>query len=138
MTDHPIQGLMSTALSNIKDMVDVNTIIGDPITTPDGTVILPVSKVCFGFASGGSDYPSKNTTQPPATLPFGGGSGAGVTITPIAFLVVSEGNVKLMQISDNATAVDKIVGLVPDLIDKISSKFKKDKDAKEEADSVTI
>ncbi|MDP4153072.1 MAG: GerW family sporulation protein [Bacillota bacterium] len=129
MADHPILGLMSTALAKIKEMVDVNTIIGDPITTPDGTVILPVSKVCFGFASGGSDYPPKNGMQPSPNPAFGGGSGAGISITPIAFLVCTDGNVKLIQIADNSTTVDRIVCMVPELVDKISSKFKKKNDS---------
>lgn len=120
MADHPIQGLMSTAMSNIKDMVDVNTIIGDAITSPDGTVIIPVSKVTFGFVSGGSDYPK----QPSHSEAFGGGSGAGITITPIAFLIVGGGNVKLLQISENAGIVDKIVEMVPDVVDKITDSFK--------------
>ncbi len=120
MSEHPIQGLMSTAMSNIKDMVDVNTIIGDAITAPDGTVIIPVSKVTFGFVSGGSDYPK----QPANSEAFGGGSGAGITITPIAFLIVGGNNVKLLQITENAGIVDRIVEMVPDLVDKIKDGFK--------------
>jgi sporulation protein YtfJ len=123
MADHPILGLLSTSMHSIKEMVDVNTIIGDAINTPDGTVIIPVSKVSFGFASGGSDFSGK-PGQSSESHPFGGGSGAGVSITPIAFLIVSGSNIRLMQISDHASTVDKIVEMVPDMFDKISSKFK--------------
>lgn len=127
MNEHPISGLMSTTMQNIKEMVDVNTIVGEPITTPDGTVIIPVSKVTFGFASGGSEFCTKNSSQN-SNAPFGGGSGAGISLVPIAFLVVGEGTVKLLQIPGSTSTVDKVVELVPDLVDKISALFKKDKD----------
>lgn len=127
MSEHPIQGLMSTAMQKIREMVDVNTIIGDPISTPDGTTIIPVSKVSFGFASGGSDLPSKNQKDP-----FGGGSGAGISIHPIAFLVVSNGDVKLLQLSeDGGSPAGKAIDMVPGVIDKVSELFsKKDKGGK--------
>ena len=125
MSEHPIQGLMNTALQNIREMVDVNTIIGDQIVTGDGTVIIPISKVTLGFASGGSDFPSKSEKEL-----FGGGSGAGATINPIAFIVVNNGNVKLLQITQNSSAADNAISLVPELIDKISSLFGKDKEKK--------
>lgn len=124
MSEHPIQGLMSTAMQKIREMIDVNTIIGDPITTQDGTTIIPVSKVSFGFASGGSDLPAKVQKDL-----FGGGSGAGITINPIAFLVVCGGDVKLLQLNDGDTgAVGKAVEMVPEVIDKFAELFsKKDK-----------
>ena len=87
MADHPIQGLMTTAMENLKEMIDVNTIIGEPVETPDGGVILTVSKVGFGFAMGGSEFSGSSSSD---ELPFGGGSGGGVSITPIAFLVVNK------------------------------------------------
>lgn len=124
MSDHPINSLMDTTMKKIKEMIDVNTIIGDPITTPDGTTIIPVSKVSYGFASGGSDLPTKRENKDC----FGGGSGAGVTINPVAFLSVSKGNVKLIPIEKYDSAVDRIVGMVPDLFDKVTDMFKKDKD----------
>lgn len=115
--EHPINELMGTTMSKIKEMVDVNTIVGTPITTPDGTTIIPVSKVSFGFASGGSDFQGKN---PQAAANFGGGSGAGVTINPIAFLVVSNGNVRLIPVNVPAgNTVDRIVDMVPELVDKV-------------------
>ncbi|HBG55873.1 MAG TPA: sporulation protein YtfJ, partial [Ruminococcaceae bacterium] len=95
MADHPIEGMMDTTLEKIKQMVDVNSVIGDPIVTPDGITIIPISKVNYGFASGGSDLPVK--TQPEKEF-FGGGTGAGVTITPIAFLTISGGSVKLLRV----------------------------------------
>lgn len=128
MTDHPINGLMETTMQKIKEMVDVNTIVGDPITSPDGTVIIPVSKVSYGFASGGSDFPTKKETKDC----FGGGSGAGVTITPVAFLTVFQGNVKLVPLDKYDGAADRVVGMVPDLVDKVTSLFKKDKKQKTE------
>ena len=126
---HPIQGVMETAMRNIKEMVDVNTIVGDPISTPDGSVIIPVSKVGFGFASGGSDFTTKQTTSIEKPC-FGGGSGAGITITPIAFLIVtSQGSISMLPIDQpQMSAVDKAIDMLPDMIDKIKEMFsKKDK-----------
>ena len=123
---HPIEGLMVTAMNSIQDMIDVNTIIGEPIETSNNIIIIPISKVSFGFASGGSDLPSKN----PKDL-FGGGSGAGVSIQPLAFMVVYKGEAKLMQMSVNASTPNAVVNLIPDMVDKISGMFGKDKDKKE-------
>ena len=130
--EHPIQGMMGTAMQKIREMIDVNTIIGDPITTPDGTVFIPVSKVSFGFGSGGSDWPNKNTAKDL----FGGGAGAGISINPLAFLVVSNGEVKLLQMSLSSNTADKMVNMVPDVIDKISGLVSgsSKKDAKEKKD----
>lgn len=128
---HPIEGLMNTAMQKIKEMVDVNTIIGDPIHVSDSITIIPVSKVSFGFASGGSDLPSKQ----PKEL-FGGGSGAGVSIDPLAFLVINGDQVQLLQYSAPSGSADRAVSLVPDLIDKVSSLFSKGK--KEEPAQPTV
>ena len=125
MNEHPIQGLMGTTMEKIRDMVDVNTIIGDPIVTPDGTTIIPVSKVSFGFASGGSDIPAKGPKEV-----FGGGSGAGVSIQPLGFLVVHQGDVRLLEMNGPGDSMGKALGLVPDVISKISDLFKKDKEDK--------
>ena len=128
--DHPIQGLMATAMQSIKEMVDVNTIIGDAISTPDGTVIIPVSKVTFGFASGGSDFQSKPGAD---NKLFGGGSGAGITIVPVAFIVVANGDVKLLQISEApSTTTDRLVAMVPDIFDRVKDLFDKNKKKKNE------
>ena len=120
MSEHPIQGLMDVTLEKIKSMVDSNTIIGNPINMVDGTMILPVSKVTFGFASGGSDFPTKTSKEL-----FGGGSGAGVSISPIAFLVVHEGNVRLLQLSDTSNSLDRAIGMMPEMVDKVSDLFSK-------------
>lgn len=122
MSEHPIQGLMDTTLQHIREMVDANTIIGDQITTGDGTVIIPVSKVSVGFASGGSDLPNKAEKEY-----FGGGGGAGASINPIAFIVINGGQVKLLQITQNSTSADNAIGMIPELIDKVAGLFGKDK-----------
>ena len=122
MSDNKVNNLLGGTMDKIKEMIDVNTVIGDAITTPDGTTIIPVSRVNYGFASGGSDIPSKS--QPAAGL-FGGGSGAGITITPIAGLVISGGNVKVIQIEPFTSSVDRIIQSAPDVVDKITSVFKK-------------
>lgn len=124
MSDHPIEGLMTTAMQSIKEMVDVNTIVGDAVQAPDGTVIIPISKVCFGFAAGGGDYGQQSTganadSEGGSKLPFAGGSGAGVSINPVAFMVCGENHVKLLPVDIN-TSVDKILDLMPGLIDKIN------------------
>ncbi len=127
MEMHPLSSIMQTTMENIKQMVDVNTIVGEPITAPDGTMIIPVSKVSFGFASGGSDFEGK--TAPKTN--FGGGGGAGVTINPIAFLVVSSEGVRLIPIGSSGEPVDRVAALVPEMFDKIVSLFSK-KDKKSE------
>ena len=123
MSDHPVNSLMDTSMRKIKEMIDVNSIIGDPITTPDGTVIIPVSKVTYGFASGGSDLPTKKENRDC----FGGGSGAGVTIQPLGFLTITKGTTKFIPIEKYDGAADRIVGMIPEAFDKISSFISKDK-----------
>lgn len=115
-------------MDKIRQMVDVNCVIGDPITTPDGTTIIPISRISYGFASGGSDLPSK--AQPEKGM-FAGGSGAGITINPIAFLVVNQGNVRMLQIEPYVSSVDRIIASAPDMVDKITGLFKKDEDKEE-------
>ncbi len=134
MSDRPINNLMDTTLDKLKQMVDVNTVIGTPITTPDGTTIIPVSKVIYGFASGGSEFNSK---KPDSENLFGGGSGAGVTITPIAFISVSNGEAKLLNISAYSDAQDRAIGSIPEIIDKITALFKKDKKEDDKPEKVT-
>lgn len=125
MAEHPIQGLMGVTMDKIRDMVDSNTIIGAPISVGDGTTIIPVSKVTFGFASGGSDVGAKASKEM-----FGGGSGAGVSITPIAFLVISGGNVRTVQLMEHASALDNAIAALPELVDKLTSLLKKEKSDK--------
>jgi len=112
-------------MTSLESMVDVNTIIGDTVTSPDGTIIVPVSKVCFGFAAGGSEFNSNklNKFSENGNLPFGGGSGAGVNIAPMAFLVVKDGMVKLLTM-DNTGPVDKLVELLPDVVNKVEGVVK--------------
>ena len=113
--EHPIGSLMNITMEKIKEMIDVNTIVGTPITSPDGTLIIPVSKVSYGFASGGSDLPTKKENKDC----FGGGSGAGVTIQPVAFLTVYQGDVRLIPVDGNKSAIDGIVNMIPDVITKV-------------------
>ena len=128
MSEHPIEGLMLTAMNSIKDMVDVNTIIGEPIQASNNTVIIPISKVSFGFAAGGSEFKGETIDeynkkdkdeQIQYRLPFGGGAGAGVSINPIAFLVVQSNVVKLLPV-DHSNTFDKILDYVPDIIEKMN------------------
>lgn len=140
MSEHPIQGLMSAAMENLKEMIDVNTIIGDPVETPDGSVILTVSKVGFGFAAGGSEFAAEsggshsnsggNGGAQQSKLPFGGGSGGGVSITPIAFLIVNSSGVKMLHLDENTHLLEKILDLAPAAVEKVQSML-----AKKESDS---
>ncbi|KOP83733.1 GerW family sporulation protein [Cytobacillus solani] len=128
MSDHPIQGLMTTAMENLKEMIDVNTIIGDPVETPDGSVILTVSKVGFGFAAGGSEFKldsqsSSGGQGQSGGHPFGGGSGGGVSITPIAFLIVNSKEVKMVHLDESTHLYEKILDLAPQAVDKIQQMF---------------
>ena len=121
--EHPIGSLMDTTMEKIKEMIDVNTIIGEPITSPDGTLIIPVSKVSYGFAAGGSDLPTKKENKDC----FGGCSGAGVTIQPVAFLTVYQGDVRLVSVDREEGTADKLVNMIPDVLKKVKGVFKKDK-----------
>ena len=121
--EHPIGRLNDTTMEKIKEMIDVNTIIGEPITSPDGTLIIPVSKVSYGFAAGGSDLPTKKENKDC----FGGGSGAGVTIQPVAFLTVYQGDVRLVSVDREEGTADKLVNMIPDVLKKVKGVFKKDK-----------
>ena len=127
MADHTLHDLMGVTMDKIRELASSNTIIGDPITTPEGTTILPVSKVTFGVASGGSDFAGKNDKDL-----FGGGSGAGVTVAPVAFLVVQNGNVRTIQLSAENNAVERAVSMIPELVDKQSDLLKKQPQKKSE------
>lgn len=126
MSDHPIEGLMKTAMESIKEMVDVNTIVGDPVETPDGTVIIPITRVACGFAAGGGEFEAaaegNHPNQKANTLPFGGGSGAGVSVQPVGFLVVGHNQVRLLPVDGNAM-VDRIIDVAPQLISQVQSMF---------------
>ena len=129
MSEHPIEGLMTTAMNSIQDMIDVNTIIGEPIETSNNIVIIPISKVSFGFATGGADINNKNISK--ENYPFGGGSGAGVTVKPVAFLVVNGNSIKLIPV-DQVNSSDKIVEAIPQVLEMIKSLGKKNKEEKED------
>ena len=115
MEKHPIEGLMDTAMGNIKSMIDVNTVVGTPVSTPDGTLIIPVSTVSFGFGAGGSEFEKKAKTAPVAgdgQAMFGGGCGGGANVKPIAFLVVGNGTIKLLPVTPETSPVNKIIDMV--------------------------
>lgn len=110
MINHPIEGLMQTTMQSIKDMVDVNTIVGDAVETKDGQVIIPISKVSFGFASGGGEY---DTIDGHDSKPFAGGAGAGVSVQPVAFMVVGNNNMKLMPVDQGNNMLNSILDFIP-------------------------
>ncbi|MGL4451861.1 MAG: GerW family sporulation protein [Sarcina sp.] len=120
--NHPIESLMKSTLENLKDMIDVNTVVGDGIEAPDGSFILPISKVSFGFASGGSDIPKNKDGK----FPFGGGSGSGVSVKPVAFLVIKDDAVRILPVDQNNT-YDRIVDTIPQVIDMLKNHLCKTK-----------
>ena len=130
MERHPIENLMETTMENIKDMVDVNTVIGDPVATQDGNTIIPISRVCFGFVAGGGEYGSEERkgtqSATPDSLPFAGGSGAGVSVHPMGFLVVGNGQVKLLS-ANYITPLDRVMELAPQVISDLKEVFGKGK-----------
>lgn len=133
--NHPLPDMMGSSIAKLRELVDVNTIIGDPIQTPDGVTILPVSKVKFGFAGGGSDFATKNY---PANRDnaFGGGSGAGVTITPVAFLIIKDESVRLLPVTEPPSgSMDRLVEMLPDLIDQVSSLLRRKNERTGESES---
>lgn len=130
--NHPLSDMMTNSMSKIRDMIDVNTVVGDPITTPGGVTIIPVTKVSIGYGAGGSDFATKNY---PANRDnaFGGGAGAGVNITPVAFLVVRGESVRMLPVAEPAsTSMDRLIEQLPDLLDKAESIMKQKRLAKEE------
>jgi len=148
MAEHPIEGLMKTAMESIKEMVDVNTIVGDAVQGPDGTVIIPISRVTFGFASGGGEYNKKvtgkesnskedNGEDNPSSekFPFAGGSGAGVSINPVAFMVVGNGQIKLLPVYVNSS-IEKLLDLIPELLNKATGETNKKIVVKKEIEPV--
>ena len=122
MKEQSASGILGTAIDKIRDLVDVSTIVGEPVFSADGITIIPVSKVTYGFASGGSDFPSKTNAEL-----FGGGGGAGITITPVAFVVINNGNVTIKSVPSGDNTAEKIVGLVPEVVDTVSGLINKKK-----------
>ena len=124
-----LPGMLEGTIQKIKEMVDVNSVVGEPITTPDGVTIIPVSRVSVGFGGAGTDFPKSKAE---GDNPFGGGMGAGVTVTPVCFLVIKEGNVRMLPVAQAAnTTADRLVEMIPDTLDKITS-FVDSKTKKEE------
>ena len=128
MAEHPLQGMMGITMDKVRDMVDSSTIIGDPIKVDAETTIIPVSRVTFGFASGGSDVGAKASKEM-----FGGGSGAGISISPVAFLVISPSGVRTMQLMEHAGTIDNAISALPELVDKLSAMLGRGKPSRETA-----
>jgi len=127
--NHPINEMLQATMSKIRELVDTNTVVGQPITTDDGVTLIPVSKLSFGFATGGSDFGK----TPNAAKNFGGGAGAGVNVMPIAFLIVKDGNVKLLPVAPPAESpVGRVVELVPEMFDKVTGYIDKKSGNKDE------
>ena len=113
-----VPNMLEATLQKMRDMIDANTVMGTPVTTPDGTTIIPVSKISVGFGGGGSDFGSKH----PGNTPFGGGAGGGVKVTPVAFLVIHNGSVRMLPVAQPAnTTADRLVEMIPDTLDKVSA-----------------
>lgn len=133
MNNYPIEGLMKTTMESLKEMIDVNTIVGDAVETPDGTTIIPISRVSFGFASGGGEYKNCCSTiddnhEDDKPLPFAGGTGAGVSVQPVAFMIVGKDNMKLLSVDQGANMFENLVGLSSKIIDKVQGGNSKKKD----------
>ena len=120
MSENNIKGIMDTTMDKLRAMVDAETITGSPIVVGDVTLI-PVSRVSFGLATGGSDFPTKHSDK----QLFGGGGGAGVTIVPVAFIAISDGNVKMLPVYNDLTSVEKAITMAPELIEKVKELFPK-------------
>ena len=116
MEKHPIESLMGTSMESIREMVDVNTVVGDPVQTQDGSTIIPISKVSFGFLAGGGEYAGGISTQ--ENMPFAGGAGAGVTVQPMGFLVCSQNGVRLLSASC-ASPMERVVEMLPQALESI-------------------
>lgn len=143
MKEHPLESLMEIAMNNIQDMVDVNTIIGEPMIINENISIIPISKVSFGFVAGGSEFKGEaveeyNRKDKDEEItyknPFGGGSGAGVNITPVSFLVINNGNIKLMPV-EYCSTIDKLVDYIPDILNKANNFIKPEKKEEEQTEN---
>ena len=128
MKETPVNKIMESTLEKMREMVDVSTIIGDPMTTGD-TTLIPVSKVSYGFTSGGTDLPSKQDKEL-----FGGAGGGGISITPVAFIVVQNGKVRMMQINNYTSSADRAIAMIPELVDKLTELLETKKEDKSESE----
>lgn len=126
MDNHPIENLMKSTMENIKNMIDVDTVIGNPVTAADGTTIIPISKVSFGFASGGSEFSNSNITAN-SRHPFGGGSGAGISLKPLGFLVVNGSAIRFLSVTEN-NPYDRLLDAIPQAVDMVNGFLHKDED----------
>jgi sporulation protein YtfJ len=125
-----LPNMLDSTIAKIREMVDVNSVVGDPIVTADGVTIIPISKVSVGLGGGGSDFVSKNVNK--YENPFGGGVGAGIKVTPVAFLIIKEGNVRMLPVAEPAnTTVDRLVEMVPDTLDRIANFIDSRKESKD-------
>ena len=132
--NHTLNEMMTNSMGKIRDMVDVNTVIGDPITTPDGVTLIPITKVSIGYGGGGSDFPTSAASN--RDNAFGGGAGAGVKITPMAFLVIRGESVRMLPVAEPAsTSVDRIIELVPDILDRVEDMLRGLKEKKTDGDA---
>lgn len=132
--NHPLNEMMTNSMGKIRDMVDVNTVIGNPITTPDGVTLIPITKVSIGYGGGGSDFPTSAASN--RDNAFGGGAGAGVKITPMAFLVIRGESVRMLPVAEPAsTSVDRIIELVPDILDRVEDMLRGLKEKKTDGDA---
>lgn len=131
--NHPLPNMLETTIEKIRSLVNANTVVGEPIVTQDGVTILPVSKISIGLGGGGSDFTTKNMKD---ANPFGGGVGAGVSATPVAFLIIKDGNVRMLPVATPAnTTVDRLVEMIPDAVDKISAFVDSKKKPEEEKEA---
>ncbi|KMT21373.1 GerW family sporulation protein [Clostridium cylindrosporum] len=141
MSENTLQGLMKTTMDNLKEMIDVNTIVGDPVETVDGTIIIPVSRVTVGFGSGGTEMCEGSNSSKESgscgSYPFGGGSGAGMAVTPVSFLVVTREQVRLLPVGQMNT-LERLIDNIPDVLEKIVDSFKKDKHFKDSKPDFTV
>lgn len=142
LSEHPIEALMKTAMESIKEMVDVNTVVGDPVETPDGTIIIPISRLTCGFAAGGGEYSNvggdnEQKSDKKNWVPFGGGSGGGISVQPVGFLVVGGGQIRLLPVDGNAI-IDRFIDLAPQIVNQIQSLFKNSKSPAPDDDNVNV
>ncbi|MBR3874311.1 MAG: GerW family sporulation protein [Clostridia bacterium] len=137
---HPIDNMMQTTMENIRGMVDVNTVVGSPVAGAKGTTIIPISKVSFGFIAGGGEYTmedSRNRSVATDVLPFAGGTGAGVSVQPVGFLVVGDGSVKMLP-AQTSGAMERVVELLPQLLEDLSQNGETKKTVKTETLTETV
>lgn len=127
MSEHPMKHIFDDVLASVKELADAKTIIGEPVVLEEGIKVIPISKAIFGFASGGSDFDSKKQETPH----FGGGSGAGLTLTPVGFLVIQDGEVRLLQISDSVSPAERAIAVAPEIVNKVLGFFDKKSAEKE-------